>query len=547
MTAPAQRGVIMDAYIYIRFSTPRQENGSSFERQLEECRAYVKRLGWNEVEIISDLGRSAWKGVHLKSGNLGKLAARIMDRELGPNAVIVVEELDRLSRQKARVTQRWIEDVCDAGVAIATAKGERVYTATNLSENLWSVFEILLKGQAAHDYVETLSIRVKASYSDRLKAARDGTAITSIAPAWLEAVGKRPNIRFKPIPERVRIVREIFDLAVAGQSPWAIARIFNQRAEPSFTNIAWERTAIVKILRNPAVEGDRVIGEGKMSKPTGEVLHGYYPAIIPADVVSEARAMLDRRRQGSGRNSGSITNLFGSAIRCGECGGPMRLVGYQSRYLVCYEANRGNGCIHRTSYRYRPFERAALDSVLQFALDERFFRQAKKSNHLTLEIAELEKAIRDNRTTADRAYGMWERTESEAAERRLAETEAQGKALKLKLETLNGKLALAHGAASAEAHLARVHDVREALRHPDESVRFPARLRVSEALHSVIHYVRCETVDGERRIELSLLAGAYAVRIASDGTKLSEVHGNLDTVMAELGEKAQAMVRRMVA
>src|SRR5947208_2161802 len=105
--------------------------------------------------------------------------------------------------------------------------------------------------------------------------------------------------------------------------------------------------------------------------------------------------MLDRRRHGSGRNSGTINNLFGQKIRCGECGGRMMQMGYQSRYLTCYEANRGSGCQNKTTYKYRPFEAAALDHILHLALDETFFRQAEKSNHIGLEIASVEKALRD--------------------------------------------------------------------------------------------------------------------------------------------------------
>ncbi len=538
----------MDAYIYIRFSTPKQEAGSSFERQLSDCRAYVARMGWNEVEVITDLGRSAWKGVHLKSGNLGKFAARIMTHELPNDGVLVVEELDRLSRQKARVTQRWIEDVCDAGMRVATVKGERIISAATLNDNLLTIMEILLKAQAAHDYVEVLSKRVKRSYDERLKAARETNAIiTSMAPAWLRTAGSKANLTWETVPERVAIIREIYELARAGQAPWTIARTLNERGTPSFAARAWERTAVTKILRNPAVEGDRVIGEGKASKPTGETLAGYYPAILPADLIAEARAMMDRRRRGKGRNSGSVTNLFGLKIRCGECGGRMMLSGFESRYMVCYEGNRANGCSHRTTYRYRPFEAAALDAILHFALDERFFRQAERSSDLTLEIAESEKAIRDKQAEANRAYGLWDRTQSPTAERRLMDCEAEGARLKVRLDALIEKLALAKGAASAQAHLARVHEVRAALAHEDEKVRYPARLRVSEALQATIHYARCEMVDGERRIELSLLGGAYAVRFANDGTRLAEVRGDLATVFAELGEVTADLVRRLSA
>ncbi|MDZ4370934.1 MAG: recombinase family protein, partial [Phenylobacterium sp.] len=68
MNAPA------NCILYIRFSTKRQETGASRERQLEDCHAYAARQGWNVTRLIEDLGRSAWSGDHLNSGNLGTLA-----------------------------------------------------------------------------------------------------------------------------------------------------------------------------------------------------------------------------------------------------------------------------------------------------------------------------------------------------------------------------------------------------------------------------------------------------------------------------------------
>jgi DNA invertase Pin-like site-specific DNA recombinase len=438
-----------NCYLYLRFSTTRQERGSSKERQLEDCRAFIKRKGWTEIEVISDLGRSAWKGVHLKSGNLGKFAKRIMDGDVVPG-IIVVENLDRLSRQKPRVTQRWMEDICDRGFKIATVKGDKIYDARSLEDNIMDILDVLYQGKAANDYVETLSVRSKASYRERLKAARiDNTAIHGIGPAWLKPIGKRPDIVWEPIPERVRLIHDIFEMTVAGKAPWTIAREFNERPDcPSFTGKLWERTAIVKIIRNPAIDGDRVIGEGKNSIPTGEVLRGYYGSpIVPLDVVAQARDMLNRRRRGSGRNSGAVNNLFGQKIRCGDCHGRMMQMGYQSRYLTCYEAIRGSGCTNRTTYKYRPFEAAILDSILHLALDEKFFRQAEKSNHIGLEIAECEKAIHDQQAYATRLVAMLKGQDSPTILTTILMTDREIAKLKVDLDALKTKHANAKGTA----------------------------------------------------------------------------------------------------
>lgn len=301
------------AYIYIRFSTPRQEHGSSKDRQLEDCRAFAERKGWDVIDVVEDLGRSAWKGDHLKSGKLGKFAARIFDGDVAPG-VIIVENLDRLSRQKPRVTQRWMEDICDRGFKIASVKGDKVYDATSLEENIMDILDVLYQGKAANDYVETLSRRVKSSYKSRLEKARsEGTPISTAGPAWLEPISEPPW--WRPRPYHKRIITDIFNMAIDGKPPWSIAIALNERGEKSFTGKAWERTAIVKIIRNRAIEGDYVVGEGKSQKPTGEVLVGYYgEPLLPLTVINEARTMLDRRStKGSGRNSGAVATAQGAA------------------------------------------------------------------------------------------------------------------------------------------------------------------------------------------------------------------------------------------
>lgn len=518
-----QAADIMLPFISIRFSTPTQERGSSRERQLEECCEFVRRMGWPEPqEIIEDLGVSAWKGDHLKSGNLGKWAKRVFAGEIPRGSVLVVENLDRLSRQKPRTTLRWMEDICDHGISIACVRGGKVYDAQNLEDNIMDIFDVLYQAKAANDYSETLSKRVAISYEKRREAARqDGTAIHSRGPAWLRSVGKRPSITWEPITERVTIVREILDLTCDGVPPWTIARMFNERGTPSFSGGPWERTYVVKIIRHPALEGDYVVGKGNNSTPTGEVLHGYYgEPVAPVEVIAAARVMLASRRRGSGRNSGSITNLFGQRIRCGRCDGRMMTTGYESRYLVCFEANRGNGCTHRTTYKYRPFEAAALDSLLPLALDDRFFRQAERSNDLTREIAETERAIRSRQSAVDFAFDLAQRTKSPTAERRFLEAEADLTKLRASLDRLNQQLQVALGAANAQERLERVVAVRDALTHPQDDIRLPARLRVTQALQAVVDTVTCDDASGQRRFTVTAIGGLHASVFDNAGKEL---------------------------
>jgi hypothetical protein len=87
-------------------------------------------------------------------------------------------------------------------------------------------------------------------------------------------------------------------------------------------------------------------------------------------------------------------------------------------------------------------------------------------------------------------------------------------------EALNAKHALAKGAADAEAHLQRVHGVREALGHPDEDVRLPARLRVSEALQGLTEWVACAVhpLDGQKVTTIAMVGGSHTMVLNNDGS-----------------------------
>jgi hypothetical protein len=292
----------------------------------------------------------------------------------------------------------------------------------------------------------------------------------------------------------------------------------------------WERTAIVKIIRNRAIEGDYVVGEGKEQKPTGEVLTGYYPPILPADVIAQARDMLNRRRRGSGRNSGAINNLFGQKIRCGDCDGRMMLMGYKSRYLTCYEASRGSGCRNKTTYKYHHLEAAVLDSVLHLALDETFFRQAEKSNRIGLEIAECEKAIRDKQAYAKMLADMLRDRKSATIFETIMLTDSEVATLTTKLEALKVKHATAKGAATSEAHLRRIVGVREALADPDDAIRLPARLRVSEALQGVVDWIVCREFEGRGKvIWVALIGGQHSLWFDNDGKLVNIIEPDADS------------------
>src|SRR5271154_2896146 len=92
------------AYSYIRFSREHQSQGDSLRRQLEATKAYCERnnLLLDESLDLRDLGVSAFKGRNSTKGSLGRFIDLCERGEVAPGSALVVESLDRISRQSPR-------------------------------------------------------------------------------------------------------------------------------------------------------------------------------------------------------------------------------------------------------------------------------------------------------------------------------------------------------------------------------------------------------------------------------------------------------------
>jgi len=100
------------AYIYGRFSSVEQGKGTSLKRQFDACRYHIKLNGWeyprdkdgNPVATperdFFDEGKSAYSGANRQpGGQLYELEQKALAGHFRNGAVLVVENLDRLTRQ----------------------------------------------------------------------------------------------------------------------------------------------------------------------------------------------------------------------------------------------------------------------------------------------------------------------------------------------------------------------------------------------------------------------------------------------------------------
>ncbi|MFN3713676.1 MAG: recombinase family protein [Alcanivoracaceae bacterium] len=395
------------AYSYIRFSTPEQAKGDSLRRQLQLSRAYAEKHDLDLDETLRlDAGVSGFHGANLKpEAALGRFLEEIEAGKVTKGSFLLIESLDRLSRTEAPQALAVFTNILNQGVKIVTLADDRVYSIDRL-DTTELIMSILIMVRA-HDESANKSKRLKAVWEHkRTKLTKE--IATSTCPNWLRV--KEDRTGFEEIPERVEIVRRIFQMSNSGMGNSAIAKRLNTEDVPRFgRGGAWHNSYIQKTLNNRSVLGEfqpQEVVNGKRFD-AGTIVDGYYPQIISQELFYSAHAAAQSRKiVGRGRPSSGTRTLFSGLLRCGRCGGSVR---YENKgksspkgeILVCTNAKIGRGCEYRT-VKYKDFELNFLnyckDADFKKIIDsESISRETKRLENekrgYLIEIAELRKKL----------------------------------------------------------------------------------------------------------------------------------------------------------
>ncbi|MCV5857087.1 recombinase family protein, partial [Escherichia coli] len=74
-----------------------------------------------------DLGRSAYHGHHLKHGDFGTILQLIKEGVIASGSVLILENVDRMSRQDPQESVYMMLDIIRAGVKIYTLHDKRLH------------------------------------------------------------------------------------------------------------------------------------------------------------------------------------------------------------------------------------------------------------------------------------------------------------------------------------------------------------------------------------------------------------------------------------
>lgn len=385
------------AYSYIRFSTPGQANGDSLRRQTEASTAYAQKKGLilDDALDMQDLGLSAYKGVHRTHGALGVFLRLVEAGKVSPGSILIVEDLDRLSRQEPLTALDQFSLLIHSGIRIVTLSNGIEYDRQSIRENPGQLYLTMGEIIRAHQESELKSKRLKAVWKSKREDLQNGDSkrkLTAKAPLWLKL--SEDKTEFIQIPEAVQTIKRAFEMKLSGTGNVVIARILNQDPiawKPPISGRnktgGWRCAYITKILSYKAVIGEfqpckMTKQEGKKKQyvpmPEGKPISNYYPAIIDPDLFY---AVQDHIKQNSilPGNAGGRTkkagNLFTYVIKCGRCKGAMHFINKGNtprggKYLYCDASRRKLGTCNAKSIRYDEFERLIFDNFEELNISE---------------------------------------------------------------------------------------------------------------------------------------------------------------------------------
>ncbi|HWW64118.1 MAG TPA: recombinase family protein [Sphingomonadaceae bacterium] len=370
------------AAVYARFSTDLQ-NEKSADDQIVLCRTYAAN---NDFQVVAAYDDKAKSGASMF--NRDGLLAMLADAKAGKFKAIIVEHLDRLSR-----------DMAD----LATIKKQMDFLGVSLIE--------VHGGEANSLIVGLRAIIAQQFREDNVHKVRRGMqgVIRSGRSAGGKAYGYTPDPGnrgvLEIVPEEAEVVLRIYQEYHDGKSPKAICRDLNADGVPAPRGKLWAPSALIGsadrgsgILRNPQYKGKPIWGKNQMvknpdtgkrvsrSNPESERLHQDAPhlEIVPPTLFDAVQEQLEARS--TGKRSGIVNKrrpvrLLSGLIKCGACGHGMAVAGTdksgRTRIRCSAHTNSGACPDHKTFY-LADVEALVIDTLVdELATEEQVNRYAK--------------------------------------------------------------------------------------------------------------------------------------------------------------------------
>ena len=373
------------AYSYIRYSSSSQEKGDSERRQSDPDAKIAEKLKLplDDTLHLTDKGLSGYYGDNRDRGALGEFIKSFDEGKIAVGSILIMENLDRLTRLPVLQAEYLYAGILIRGIGIYTWMDEKLHTMETYNIGT-SILKSINLDQGNQES-EKKRIRAREFWNNKREDARNGKRkLTRECPIWLEPIPD-PNIKskfvtidFKPVRERVAVIKLIFKMKLAGKGSDKIAKELNQtkgiwKPKKGAKEAAWTPSTIEFILNNNRT----LLGEFQPHRFTkvngkriniieGDPIPNYYgKPVIDLVLFNRVQKLIRDNAKKDGRGGGRgdlVNNLFGQLAYCNVCGAPMRYKSgggtpYTSQYRC---ANSILGLCDKIRLHYYEVEQAVL-------------------------------------------------------------------------------------------------------------------------------------------------------------------------------------------
>jgi hypothetical protein len=268
--------------------------------------------------------------------------------------------------------------IVKAGVDIVTLDDGIRYDRE--SANSKHLFLLVAKVQQAYQYSDTLSRRMKASYSSRKRAAAEGVTPKRNTPVWLTSEGVL-------IPEVAPLVKQAFEDYASGLGERRIfERIFEGNDNPLLARMA--PSTVKRWMTNRTAIGE------------WNGIPNVYPAVIEPELFYRVQKRMEDKFAPRGAPT---KHRFTGLVVCAECGKNFNTKHYQATGLTSMEcssrARRGaTGCSNNRSIPEPiidlAFNLTNAKHILKALEGQQLTASQKRDMELEGEIGEVNKKIK---------------------------------------------------------------------------------------------------------------------------------------------------------
>lgn len=355
-------GTPIPAISYARVSSEKQLHGEGLKRQGKGTHAWIAKHPEYGIRLdieATDRARSAWKGDHIarKDAALGKLLAMVESGELRPPLMLIVEALDRFSRENKWQANSRLSGLVSKGVIVATTQDDKLYDLdSGIGDIIMSVVILAKANQESEDksfrVSETKAIRAQEAMTTKNVLHQNVMGWLSVPDAV--SPSNRATRRYEVKAECAKTVLLMYQMALDHGAAYITSWLIANR-EAFGRSGQWNIRYVKNILASRAPLGHLQTKQG--------LIEDTLPRIIDDDLWLRVQAARKKREGQGGQKLGGTANLLAGIGRCGTCTGRLRINRHGRTGHTYYECERHavfKTCDNRNRYRMDLIEAALL-------------------------------------------------------------------------------------------------------------------------------------------------------------------------------------------